>query len=398
MHLDLVGIFGAGILTFATPCVLPLVPIYLAALAGLDLSGASSAPGGRSRWRVLGRAALFSLGFLVVFTLLGLTATWAGAFLAEHRAALQLVGAFLILVLGLKLLGAVSLPFLDRMLRLDESRVRTRFAAVNAVLMGVVFAVGWSPCVGPVLGSVLTYAASKAADPWSGAAYLLVYGAGFATPLLVVAVLADAGTRWLRRLGPHLPRIEKALGALLAAFAVALIADLAPQIGGREESPASDPPLALDEEDRPLPTMLAFVSGDCPVCEEMKPVLDRIAGLCDGRRVGIRLFDVAADENRPLADDFRLIGVPTFVFLDREGEEVARLVGRQSEQTLLQELSLLRGERCPGIGALPDRATPRNGQPPASGPACRGTRSLFDPEEGPACAGGAALAPSASRS
>lgn len=394
MNLDLFGVFGAGVLTFATPCVLPLVPIYLAALAGGGLGPGGAIGAGRGR--VLWRAALFSLGFLAVFTLLGLTATSAGAFLAGHRAALQLVGAILILVFGLKLLGVISLPFLDRMLRLDEGRWRTRFGALNAVLMGVVFAVGWSPCVGPVLGSVLTYTASQTADPWVGAGYLATYGLGFAVPLLAVAALAEAGTRLLRRLGPHLGRIEKALGALMAAFAVALFVDLAPQLGSAGDPPASAP-LARDADGRPLPTMLALVSSHCPVCEEMRPMLQRIADLCDGRRVGIRVFDVAAEEHRDLAHDFRLVGVPTFVFLDRQGEEVARLVGRQSEQALKQELSLLRGERCPGIGALPDRTAPAGEGPPAAGATCAGTASFFRPDA-PACDRPALPAPAASTS
>ncbi|MBN1771387.1 MAG: sulfite exporter TauE/SafE family protein [Deltaproteobacteria bacterium] len=390
MNLDLLGVFGAGVLTFATPCVLPLVPIYLAALVGGDLRTAGAEASRRGR--VLLRAGLFSLGFLAVFTLLGLTATTVGGFLAEHRAALQLAGALLILTFGLKFLGVLSLPFLDRMLRLDERRVRTRFGGANAVLMGVVFAVGWSPCVGPVLGSVLTYAAAKAVDPWTGAGYLLVYGLGFALPLLVVAALAEAGTRLLRRVRPHLPRIEKALGALMAVVAVAMLVDLAPLLG-TAGAPTRTAPLARDEAGRALPTMLALVSSDCSVCETMKPALRRITELCDGRRVGIRVLDVTADDQRHLARDFRLVGVPTFVFLDRQGEEVARLVGRQSERTLKQELSLLRGERCPGIGALPDRPAPPGVAPPPPAGARCGNGPAFFESAAPACDGGPTPAP-----
>jgi cytochrome c-type biogenesis protein len=287
----------------------------------------------------------------------------------------------------LKFLGVLSLPFLDRMLRLDEQRVRTRFGGVNALLMGVVFAVGWSPCVGPVLGSVLTYAAARAADPWSGAGYLLVYGLGFALPLLVVAALAEAGTRLLRRIKPHLPKIEKVLGALMAALAVVLLVDLAPQLG-KHAGESRTVPLARDAEGHPLPTMVALVSSDCSVCEGMKPVLRRITELCDGQRVGIRVVDVAADGQQHLTRDFRLVGVPTFVFLDRQGEEVARLVGQQSETSIKQELSLLRGERCPGIGALPDQS-PEGAPAPNAGSTC-GSRPAFFQPAAPACGGDSA--------
>lgn len=373
--LDLFGVFGAGVLTFATPCVLPLVPIYLAALVGGGLGD-----GGTPRRAVtLFRASLFSLGFLVVFTLLGLTATTLGGFLAEHRTVLQLVGALLILAFGLKFLGVISIPFLDRMLRLDEQRVRTRFGGVNAVLMGVVFAVGWSPCVGPVLGSVLTYTAARVADPWTGAGYLLVYGLGFSVPLLVVAGLAEVGTRWLRRLAPHLPRIEKGLGALLVAAAAALLVAAVPPLVARHGG-SRETQLARDADGRPLPTMIALVSSGCSVCEGMKPTLQRIAELCDGRRVGIRIIDVAAEGQRHLAREFRLVGVPTLVFLDREGEEVARLVGRQSETTIKQQLSLLRGERCPGVGVLPETAARVPAAAVEAGAACGRTAVFFEPD------------------
>ncbi|MCK5687787.1 sulfite exporter TauE/SafE family protein, partial [Myxococcota bacterium] len=193
-------IFGAGILTYLTPCVLPLIPIYLSALVGGDIRSME----GGSRGTLILRAMLFSVGFIAVFTLLGLTASTFGSAMAEHKLVLQIGGALLILVFGLKFLGVIRIPFFDRVVQGDDSRFKTRFAWLNALIMGFVFALGWSPCVGPVLGSILTYTASTASSPLAGAGYLTIYGLGFALPLIITAAFAEAGAKGLKKLYPHL--------------------------------------------------------------------------------------------------------------------------------------------------------------------------------------------------
>ncbi len=359
MIFDLAAVFGAGLLSFATPCVLPVIPVYLAALAGGDLR---SLEGGRCR--LLGRAALFSLGFVAVFTAMGLGASSIGAFLSDHRVAMQVAGALVVLVFALKFLGLVRIPALDRVVKADDRRVMTRFAGVNAFLMGVVFAAGWSPCVGPVLGSVLTFTASAATHPGAGAGYLAAYGLGFALPLLVTAAFAEAGTRLLRRLGPQLPRIEKAMGVLMLAVAVFLGHGAMSDAG----SPAGDPPPdgtgsagasagPAAPEGEPLPRMIEIYTESCPICRRMKPLMAGLVEQCDRRGVRVETVDVSRPENRHLSVRHRVVGVPTFLFIDEFGQEVARLVGEQTEGTLKQGLAALRGEECPGLGRLPNGLT-----------------------------------------
>lgn len=345
MGLDWLGVLGAGTLTFATPCVLPLLPIYLAALAGGGVGDVESGP----RGRLISRALLFSIGFIAVFTALGLTATTAGAFVSEHRPMLQLAGAALILLFGLRFLGVIEIPIMDRAARFDDARLRTRFGAANAVLLGVVFAAGWSPCVGPALGAVLTYAASSAASPWTGAAYLSVYGLGMALPLLAAAALAGPALRFVRRLRPQLPRIERALGALLVAFAVVMVLDAVPS-GRAGAAERADSTCGDDTESR-VPQMVALVSSECPVCRRMEPLLERVEDHCAGRGVRIRRIDVADPANRGAVSDYGVVGVPTFLFLDRGGVEAERLIGEQSEQALFHALSEIRGEPCPDVDA-----------------------------------------------
>jgi cytochrome c-type biogenesis protein len=353
---DLLAVFGAGLLSFVTPCVLPVIPIYLAALVGGDLK---SLEGGR--YRLLRRALLFSLGFVAVFTLMGLGASSFGAFLSEQRVAVQLTGALLVLAFALKFLGVVRIPALDRVVKADDRKVLTRFAGVNALLMGVVFAAGWSPCVGPVLGSVLTFTASTATHPVAGAGYLAAYGLGFALPLLVTAAFAEAGTRMLRRLGPQLPRIEKGMGLLMLAVAAFLAHGAVRGMGGPAADPAGHgtgsvevPADPAEADGEALPRMVEVYTADCPICRRMKPLMAELVAQCDRRGVRVETVDVSGPENRHLAARHRVVGVPTFLFIDEDGQEVARLVGEQTEGALKQGLAALRGEECPGLGRLPE--------------------------------------------
>jgi cytochrome c-type biogenesis protein len=376
LSFDLLTVFGAGLLTFVTPCVLPLIPIYLAALVGGDVRDL----GAKSRGRLVSRAALFALGFVAVFTAMGVGASSIGGFFADHRAGLQLLGAGLVLGFALKFLGVIQIPWLDQTARADENKLRTRFGGINAAVMGVVFAAGWSPCVGPVLGSVLTYTASNAASPALGGLYLSVYGLGFALPLLLIAAFADAGLRALGRIKPHLPRIEKATGALLllvagllvhdaatgwddatkpivadAAAAETLPANTAPEQAALLDAadPVPPPPASAAPASQPLPLMVELYAEECPICQRMKPLVDGLIRQCDQKKVRVRTVDVSKPENRHFIRQYRVVGVPTFLFLDDRGQEVARLVGEQTEGTLMQALAALRGEECPGLGRLP---------------------------------------------
>jgi len=348
---SILSIFGAGILTFLTPCVLPLIPIYLAVLAGGDMSNI----GGAGRGRIVLRAAFFSVGFIMVFILLGLGASSIGAFLSNHRTALQALGAVLILLFGLKFLGVIRVPFLDRVVKADDGRMQTRFGNLNALIMGVVFAAGWSPCVGPILGTVLTYTASTTANPITGGLYLAAYGAGFALPLLLSAVFAEAAVKLIGRLSHHLPRIEKAVGILLLLVAGTMLIEVTQSVMNAPTTAAAGKVAAIETDG--TPTMYKFYSENCPICKKMEPVMEKITTQCDKKGVRMIKVNISAPENRHLVGRYRLVGVPTFLFIDERGHETARLLGEQTEQTLKQSLSALRGMPCPGVELLGQGAT-----------------------------------------
>lgn len=377
MSLDLAAIFGAGLLTFATPCVLPLIPIYLALLLGAARPAAEGQGGGQRLVLVL-RTLLFSTGMLIVFVGLGLTATSLGALLAEHRVELTLAGGLLIFLFGLKFLGVLHVPWLERDTRLDGARLQTRSGALNALVMGVVFSLGWTPCVGPILGSVLTYTASTVSSPLRGALYLAVYAAGFLLPLLVLSLFADSARSVLRRVSGWLPRIEKLSGALLVAVALFLIftvsrppaataSPAAPPVAAApaSSSPASEPPLGAPST---RPRMVQFTSPSCSVCRQMIPTVGLIERDCGGQRVDVVKVDVTRPEGRALASRYGVRGVPTFVFLDRKGEQAARLVGYQTLPALRQALATLTGGECRGVGLFTPDPAPSCGSSPAGTP------------------------------
>ncbi len=211
MTAEIALVFAAGVVSFASPCVLPLVPVYLSVATGLGLSDLEQR---RSLGRVLGGTAAFAAGFGLVFVLLGLSATALGGALAREQVSITRIGGVIVLALALLMFaGTFDLPFA----RSRELRFHPRpgaGAAWAAPVMGAAFAFGWTPCIGPVLGSVLTIAAGQDGAA-RGGVLLACYAAGLTLPLLVTAV-------FLGRLGPTL-RWVRARGLLLSrASAVVL--------------------------------------------------------------------------------------------------------------------------------------------------------------------------------
>jgi cytochrome c-type biogenesis protein len=354
------GSFLAGMLTVLTPCVLPLLPVYLSVLLGAPLASAAGEMSARQRLRLFSGALAFSAGFIAVFTLLGLTATAVGGYLVKNRVYFSLFGGLVILLFGLRYVGWLRVSFLEREARFGADRWRTRFALLDAFLMGVVFAFGWTPCVGPILGAVLTFTASRTTDPAQGAAFLALYGAGFAVPLLALSLVAAGAAGLVRRLSRWLPAIERATGVLLVVVGLYLMTGAVgvPSSGtaaGVASSPAAgsvtiDPPLGQPSK---KPRFVEFYEKDCGVCLSMVPLVDVLERACGAKGVEVIRVEVSGKENLELARLFKVRGVPTFVYLDRDGSEAARLIGYQTAQSLKQAMGMLLGDdRCGGVELL----------------------------------------------
>jgi cytochrome c-type biogenesis protein len=208
--------FAAGLLSFVSPCVLPLVPVYLGYLSGSSLSG-DEPP---SRRLVLGHALFFVGGFTLVFVVLfGLPTTILGNFLGAYSDWIARIGGVLVILFGLHTLGLFNLPFLDMTRRLEVG-AGTEPGYVRSVLVGVTFAAGWTPCIGPLLGTVLTLALT---EPSQAVGFVLVYALGLALPFLATALLLTRATGWLGRLNRHARLVEIVSGLLMVGVGFLLV-------------------------------------------------------------------------------------------------------------------------------------------------------------------------------
>jgi cytochrome c-type biogenesis protein len=212
---------AAGAVSFASPCVLPLVPGYLAFASGL--SGARD--GTRGRGVVLLASVLFVLGFAVFFTILGGAFGGLGRALAEHRQLVGALGGVLVLGMGLFLLGVLRPRVMEQEAR-ALSLVR-RGGLLGAFPLGLVFAAGWTPCIGPTLAAILTLtAADGSASPARGATLAFAYALGLGLPFILLGGLLDRGVGALARLRRHSLRLERAGGAVLVVVGVLLVTGL----------------------------------------------------------------------------------------------------------------------------------------------------------------------------
>ena len=210
--LTFVVAFGAGILSFISPCCVPLVPAYLGYMTGMSVDEMRSAEAD-SRLRVLAVGVSFVLGLAVVFTALGASASAVGQALIDFRPLLLKLGGIIIVLFGLHLLGAFRLPFLLREKRLDFAGYGNGGAG-GAFLMGGAFAMGWTPCIGPILAGILTLA-SQANSVYQGMILLFAYSLGLGLPFVLAGLLFSHWTGLRKALQRYASAISAASGVLM---------------------------------------------------------------------------------------------------------------------------------------------------------------------------------------
>lgn len=215
-----IGALIAGLLSFLSPCILPIVPFYLSYLAGVGMNQiAADAHVSRAvRIRAVLAACCFALGVITVFVGLGATATVFGSMVREYFDILRWVAAAIIIAMGLHFLGILRIGILYRQLRADAGG-STSVGYLGAFVIGLAFAFGWTPCVGPVLAAILFTAAGQE-SAGQGAMLLFTYGLGMTLPFIAAALFIGPFMRWMARFRKHLGLIEKLMGALLILFGV----------------------------------------------------------------------------------------------------------------------------------------------------------------------------------
>ena len=262
MDLTIAVAVGAGLLSFLSPCVLPLVPAYLGQLTAVALVGRSEAEAGApmSRWLAVRHALAYVAGFGLVFTLLGVTATYLAGPLVDYLPLLRQVGGVLLILLGLNLAGVLRLPAIDRTWRPLEAGAAGSLASTTGTIalgtasavpaagpslgerlggrivgtrggwlaslgLGAIFAIGWTPCIGVILGGILTLAATSG-SVLEGGVLLVAYTAGLGIPFVAIAAAYDRAPGLVRPLVRHGQVVSAIGGLLVVAIGVAMVFDL----------------------------------------------------------------------------------------------------------------------------------------------------------------------------
>lgn len=215
------GALLAGLLSFLSPCILPIVPFYLSYLAG---AGAQNADVPVSRARAVLAAILFALGIITVFVLLGMSASVAGQALRQWFDVLRYVAAAMIILMGLHFLGIVRIGLLYRQFRAEPGDT-SALSLPMAYVIGLAFAFGWTPCVGPVLAAIL-FTAAGTETVGQGAWLLLAYGVGMTLPFVLAAAFVTQFQRFMQRFRRHLGLVEKIMGAMLVLFGVLIATNM----------------------------------------------------------------------------------------------------------------------------------------------------------------------------
>ena len=214
----------AGLLSFLSPCILPIVPFYLCYLTGVSYETLTAQKHAQAadRRHIILSSVLFAAGVTLVFVLMGASATMIGQQFREWFDVLKYIAALLVMAMGLHFLGVVRIGFLYREARIDAGQ--RRWGAIGALFIGMAFAFGWTPCVGPVLAAIL-FTAGGAESAGQGAMLLFAYAAGMTLPFVLAAVFVGPFLRWTVRFRRHMKWIERAMGTFLILFAVLIATD-----------------------------------------------------------------------------------------------------------------------------------------------------------------------------
>ena len=212
--------FIAGLLSFFSPCILPLIPGYFTFITGFSLDRLIHDEHAEIRRKVVLSTLLFVLGFSFVFMLMGASASYLGGLFYQYRKLIRIAGGILIIVLGIHLTGLIRIPGLDLEKRIQLDKKPVHF--FGTILIGMAFGAGWSPCIGPLLGSILIVAGSQE-TVWQGMLLLGVYSAGLAIPFIIMSVFINYVLVFIKKAGKTMRYINAVAGILLIVMGLFLV-------------------------------------------------------------------------------------------------------------------------------------------------------------------------------
>jgi len=219
MEISILAALAGGLISFLSPCVLPLVPPYMTYLAGASLDQIEDADDPHLRKRAITTAVVFVLGFTTVFTLLGATASAMGQLVRQYMDVFGIVAGVVIIIMGLHFLGAFRIALLYREARFQAG---SNVGLWGAYVMGLAFAFGWTPCIGPILAAILAVAGTEASVA-RGAFLLMIYSAGLGIPFILAAFAMRPFVNFLKRMKSRFGMVEKVMGGLLVLTGIAFL-------------------------------------------------------------------------------------------------------------------------------------------------------------------------------
>ncbi|MBC7395837.1 MAG: conjugal transfer protein TraF [Bdellovibrionales bacterium] len=349
MSLSLFGIFGAGLLTFLSPCVLPLVPVFT---ASLSVSGQSG------KFGRLVSTLWFVTGFTLVFVLFGLSLPAVISVLGPLKPLLIGISGVVLILYGLKMSETIDLgkylPWMNSTLQAKLPK-SVNINGMQGLLFGALFGLSWTPCVGPLLGGVLTYVASQESSSVRSALMLFVFAMGIASPLLAVALMFDRLAPLLKGLRSKLPMIEKTTGFALILFGVFVLGQARFQKSSAETLGATDSvsvnspsgsAVVLDGASLGHARMVFFYSTHCPICHAMESFMPAFEQSCSSSAFDVVRVNVDDQSNQAAAAKYGVHAVPTLSLLNETGREIIHLVGYQTESRLRDAAKTLTGLVC----------------------------------------------------
>jgi cytochrome c-type biogenesis protein len=212
--------FSAGLFSFLSPCVLPLFPSYLSFITGMSVADLQRDLTSAARRRVMLHSVIFVLGFSLVFVALGASFSAAGQLLFQYRDGIRIAGGILIVIFGLYIAGLLKVAMFGRT---QQWQIReTPAGYIGSFLVGVTFAIGWTPCVGPILGAILSLAGT-AETVSRGVGLLVAYSAGLGVPFLLSAIALGSFLKFFKRYRPFIPMVERGAGVLLIVVGLLVV-------------------------------------------------------------------------------------------------------------------------------------------------------------------------------
>jgi cytochrome c-type biogenesis protein len=326
------SIYLAGILSFLSPCILPIIPVYFTILSGTG--------------KLIYKALFFCLGFTLVFALMGGGAGALGSFIQANKISVNILAGLILTLIGLKFLNLIQIPLLDKSYSIDSNKFKTRFTFLNAFIIGILFAITWSPCIGAVLGGVLTYVSAEGHGVISGAIKLFIYGVGISTPLILSVFFYQRLSSFYKSSPYFFDMAKKLLGFIILLFALSLFSNVAMIAKHAQGNLSATDKIMVPAK---LPLFISFISSSCEDCQTMKLVVQKLESACGGKVLEFRTVNLEDNQYEYLAYQQGVFGTPTYLILDNDGKEKQRLFGVQTLESVDKNIKLAIGHSCLGL-------------------------------------------------